>query len=140
MVTSGPQRSSLQKEDKDSGRYERDCNPIRQKQIGATIALHHGADLHITVLPEPSDDRPWCDMSYVRSCSLNYGHLIWPTRQWYLGVAGVVPVVRNSPEAIDLRRIQVLQKDLTCNFPWKPTLDASSNSTCRAFFMGSRHH
>ena len=85
------------------------CNTSSKRHTGTTISLQDVADLHISgllELPEneddddgDGDDDPWSNS--VVTCLMSS----WPTRQWYLGVAGVVAMVRNSLEAIDLRRM-----------------------------------
>ena len=111
MVTQWPQRYPLQKVDKDSGRYEGDCNPSSRDTWGPQ--LHHRMvptciSVSLLDLSDDDDDDP-CSNSVV-TCPMWVGviemwFLIWPTRQWYLGVTGVLAVVRNSLEAIDLLRI-----------------------------------
>ena len=145
MVTQWPQRYSLQKVDKDSGRYEGDCNPSSKDTLGPQLRCRMVPTcISVSLLDlSDDDDDPWSNS--VVTCRMWVGvierwFLIWPTRKWYSGVTGVLAVVKNSLEAIDLRRIQVLQTDLIFNLPMKPTWGTSSNPRAGPFFMGSWHN
>ena len=138
MVTQWPQRYSLQKVDKDSGRYEGDCNPSSKDTLGPQLRCRMVPTcISVSLLDlSDDDDDPWSNS--VVTCRMWVGvierwFLIWPTRKWYSGVTGVLAVVKNSLEAIDLRRIQVLQTDLIFNLPMKPTWGTSSNPRAGPF-------